>query len=229
MLLFFTVTPLYPLSKRFTNWPQAVLGMSTVKYTKLLRAPSLTVSRSKLRLVYPSGLVRSRPNSTLDRRRAALLSHVLVSASSSRLADRADHFTISWTIHYDTIYASPDKKYDEKIGVHSTARLFGSYIRPILSISCVGFVTSLAYAGYVNHQGPIYYIVDVAFTAVVLLWQLVMTEDFEKDGSSLYRVCVIIPAQSRNAQCNSSLQANGLIGYATVIGLLADYVYKVVI
>ena len=179
--------------------------------------------------MYPSGLVRSRPNDTLVCRRAALLSHVLVGTSASSLADRADHFITSWTIHYDTIYASPDKKYDEKIGVHSTARLFGSYIRSILSIFCVGFVTSLAYAGYVNHQGPIYYIADVAFTAVVLLWQLVMTKDFEKDGSSLYRVCVIFSARLRNAHCKFSLQANGLIGYATVIGLLADYVYKVLL
>ena len=178
-------------------------------------------------MVRSSGLVRSRPNGGLVDRWPALLGHVLVSTTGSRLASRADQPSLSWTIHYDTIYASPDKKYDEKIGVHSTTRLFGNYIRPILSIFCVGFVASLAYAGYVNRQGPIYFVVDVAFTALVLISQLVMTQDFEKDGSRLYRVRAS-PYTTRppNAYFDSHSQANGLIGYATVTGLFADYVYK---
>lgn len=186
VVLFFTVTPLYPLSKRLTNWPQAVLGTVIELFH---RTSSLMFHRGKLCLVRLVRLVRGRSNIRLASYRAALLGDVLVSTSNLRLADRADYFAFSWTVHYDTIYASPDKKYDEKIGVHSTARLFGDYIRPILFVFCAGFVASLAYAGYVNQQGPIYYVVDVAFTASVLLWQLVMTGDFEKDGSRLYRVC----------------------------------------
>ena len=96
----------------------------------------------------------------------------------------------SWAIYFDTVYACPDKKYDKQIGVHSTALLFGDYIRPILSVFCTGFIACLAYAGHVNKQGPLYYAISVGSAALGLLWQLVTTVDFEKDGTKLFRVCV---------------------------------------
>lgn len=37
-----------------------------------------------------------------------------------------------WTVAYDTYYAMVDQNDDEKIGVKSTARLFGRYARPII-------------------------------------------------------------------------------------------------
>lgn len=37
-----------------------------------------------------------------------------------------------WTVAYDTYYAMVDQPDDEKIGVKSTARLFGAYARPII-------------------------------------------------------------------------------------------------
>lgn len=91
----------------------------------------------------------------------------------------------------DTIYACPDKPYDKQIGVYSTALLFGDHIRPLLSVFAMGFVASLAYAGHVNGQGPTYFIVSVGVPATRLLWQLMTTTDFEKDGTKLFKVRVV--------------------------------------
>ena len=41
---------------------------------------------------------------------------------------------LAWTVAYDTQYAITDREYDLKIGVKSTAILFGQYDIPIISI-----------------------------------------------------------------------------------------------
>ncbi|KAI0734750.1 UbiA prenyltransferase [Fomitopsis betulina] len=116
----------------------------------------------------------------------------------------------SWTIYIDTLYACPDKPYDKEIGVYSAALLFGPYIRPLLSVFAASFVAGFAYAGYLNEQGPVYYIVSVGLTAANLAWQLVTTTDFEKEGTKLFK-------------------ANAAMGYIAVGGFFADYVVKVIL
>ena len=59
------------------------------------------------------------------------------------------------------------------------------------SVFAMGFVASLAYAGHVNRQGPTYFIVSVGVPATRLLWQLMTTTDFEKDGTKLFKVRVV--------------------------------------
>ncbi|KAH7917710.1 hypothetical protein BV22DRAFT_991490, partial [Leucogyrophana mollusca] len=55
--------------------------------------------------------------------------------------------SVCWTVVFDTIYACQDRKEDAKLGVGSTAVLFGNQLRPILAIFATVFVASLAYAG----------------------------------------------------------------------------------
>ena len=78
----------------------------------------------------------------------------------------------------DTVYACQDIKDDVKMGVRSTAILFGSWIRPLLVLCGLMFVTMLAIAGYLNGQGPSYFIVSVGGTALHLFWQY-MTVDLD--------------------------------------------------
>jgi 4-hydroxybenzoate polyprenyltransferase len=78
----------------------------------------------------------------------------------------------------DTVYACQDIKDDVKMGVRSTAILFGSWIRPLLVLCGLMFVTMLAIAGYLNGQGPAYFIVSVGGTVIHLLWQY-MTVDLD--------------------------------------------------
>jgi len=110
-----------------------------------------------------------------------------------------------WTMLYDTIYACQDKKDDVKMGVRSTALLFGSWIRPLL-ISCgIIFVTMLAAAGILNKQGPVYFIVAVGGTAAHLVWQF-MTVDLE------------VPAS-----CWTNFNRNGQLGWVIWGGMALDY------
>ena len=71
----------------------------------------------------------------------------------------------------DTVYACQDIKDDVKMGVRSTAILFGSWIRPLLVLCGLMFVTMLAIAGYLNGQGTAYFTVSVGGTALHLFWQ----------------------------------------------------------
>ncbi|PCH36425.1 hypothetical protein WOLCODRAFT_140414 [Wolfiporia cocos MD-104 SS10] len=142
-----TFETIYPLSKRFTHWPQAWLSFDC--------AWGLPVAWVAV-------------NDSIDWR--------LVSALVVGIA--------YWTIHFDTIYVCPDKKDDIHAGVHSCALLFGDYIRPILSFFASIFVLSLAYAGYENQQGPLYFTVTVAGTAAHMFWQLTRP-NLEKEGTKI--------------------------------------------
>ena len=96
-------------------------------------------------------------------------------------------FQYSWTIHFDTIYGLQDKEDDLKAGVYSCALLFGSYVRPILSFFAAFFVGTLAYAGYLNHQGVFYYVISVGCTALHVVWQLA-TPDLVANGGKIWKV-----------------------------------------
>ena len=84
---------------------------------------------------------------------------------------------IYWTLAYDTIYAhqvrstlsfstfygshstpySQDKHDDARVGIRSTARLFGQHSRLIISLFSVAMIGLLVYAGVKNDQGAPYY------------------------------------------------------------------------
>ncbi|KAF5382003.1 hypothetical protein D9615_004344 [Tricholomella constricta] len=113
--------------------------------------------------------------------------------------------TLCWTIFYDTIYACQDRKDDMKAGVKSTALLFGSYVKEILSVFGAMFVITLAYAGQAVQLGPEFFVISVGGCTVHLIWQLV-TLDVE------------IPKN-----CGRRFVANGDLGYIIVTGMLVDW------
>lgn len=110
-----------------------------------------------------------------------------------------------WTMLYDTIYACQDIKDDVKMGVRSTAILFGEWIRPLLMLCGVGFVSMLGLAGYLNKQGPAYFIVSVGGAALHVIWQF-LTVDLE------------VPAS-----CWRNFNRNGQLGWIVWGGLFVDY------
>ncbi|KAG6908994.1 hypothetical protein DXG01_002483 [Tephrocybe rancida] len=169
----FPLHGLYPIMKRFTNWPQAWLG-----------------------LAMNWGFV---------------VAWVYLVPEDATYLVPASFFagTIAWTIVYDTIYACQDRLDDIKAGNHSTAVLFGDYVRPILSLFATAFVAAIAYAGVLNHHGPIYYLVTVGGTAVHLLWQLITLKPE-------------VPAD-----CWQKFKANGDLGWIVFLGISADYFFKI--
>jgi 4-hydroxybenzoate polyprenyltransferase len=92
----------YPLMKRITYWPQAVLGltfnwgalMGWTAMTGDIGLPALTLYGLPALALYAGG--------------------------------------IAWTLHYDTIYAHQDKEDDALVGVKSTALKLGTQTKPWL-------------------------------------------------------------------------------------------------
>ncbi|GJJ14341.1 hypothetical protein Clacol_008605 [Clathrus columnatus] len=90
--------------------------------------------------------------------------------------------TWCWCMHYDTIYGMMDKKDDARVGIKSTALLFGSSARPILAAFALGFLAALYLCGLNLGASNIYYSLAVGGSALHLTWQLV-TVDFDSNPS----------------------------------------------
>ncbi|KAF8625853.1 hypothetical protein AX17_006749 [Amanita inopinata Kibby_2008] len=114
-----------------------------------------------------------------------------------------------WTMVYDTIYACQDIRDDVKMGIRSTAILFGTWIRPLLMACAIVFVAMLGVAGYVNGQGVAYYALSVGGTAAHLTWQF-LTVDLEVPSS-----------------CWRNFNRNGQLGWVVWSGLMFDYLFMI--
>ncbi|KAF9219193.1 UbiA prenyltransferase [Gyrodon lividus] len=164
----FPLHALYPLMKRWTNWPQAWLGLA-MNWGIFVGWASMAEMHgySTVTVLYVG--------------------------------------TWAWTIVYDTIYASQDKRDDVKAGVGSLALFFGSWVRPALSVFALIFVASLTYTGIVNHQSALYFVVSVGGAGLHLLWQLT-TVDFDNP-----------------ADCEEKFKSNGTVGFIVWLGILLNY------
>jgi 4-hydroxybenzoate polyprenyltransferase len=78
---------------------------------------------------------------------------------------------ILWTIGYDTIYAHQDKADDVRVGVKSTALLFGARTRVALAAFYAGAIALLAAAGLAAHIGWVFF-AGLALAALHLAWQV---------------------------------------------------------
>ncbi|TFY60194.1 hypothetical protein EVG20_g7505 [Dentipellis fragilis] len=112
---------------------------------------------------------------------------------------------VSWTIFYDTIYACQDRKDDVKAGVKSTALLFGTWVRPILSCFALVFLASLVYAGFCNGKGLPFYLVSCGGALAHIGWQLATWD----------------PNDPKD--CGAKFKSNGDMGYVIWGGLLLDF------
>ncbi|KAI0306960.1 UbiA prenyltransferase family-domain-containing protein [Multifurca ochricompacta] len=111
----------YPLMKRVTYWPQAVLGLA-FNWGALLgwSAVSGAVHWPVAIPLYAGGVL--------------------------------------WTLVYDSIYAHQDKADDVRVGIRSTALLFGEHTRSILATFSLSSIGCIALAGYLNAQGAPFFI-----------------------------------------------------------------------
>lgn len=66
--------------------------------------------------------------------------------------------SVLWTMAYDTMYAMVDRKDDLKIGVKSTAILFGKYDKLIIGILQACTIGLLFFVGVYLQMGSLYYI-----------------------------------------------------------------------
>ncbi|KAI0760061.1 UbiA prenyltransferase [Fomes fomentarius] len=113
---------------------------------------------------------------------------------------------VCWTIVYDTIYACQDREDDRKVGVKSTALLFGEHVREILGVMVAILLACLIYSGFALGQGIGFATLSVGGTFLHTTWQLATWEEANlKDHRAKF-------------------ESNGLVGVAIWLGLLYDYV-----
>jgi 4-hydroxybenzoate polyprenyltransferase len=101
-----------------------------------------------------------------------------------------------------------DKVDDVTAKVKSTALLFASQSKPILSGFSATFVSLLALAGYLNSQGLPFYCVGVLGSAVHLFWQI-KTVDLDS-----------------REDCWAKFKSNRDLGAIVWSGIAADYASK---
>ena len=111
---------------------------------------------------------------------------------------------VCWTVAYDTMYAMVDRDDDIKIGVKSTAILFGRFDRHIIFILNALFIALVAYIGVINQLNMAFWVGLLIATALLVYQQ------------------VLILKRDRDA-CFKAFLNNHYVGMAIFIGLLLSY------
>ncbi len=123
----------YPLCKRFTHWPQAVLGAA-----------------------FNWGMLMAW---------AEVAGHVPLGAGIMWIG------AIAWQIGYDTVYAYVDVKDDRRLGLKSTAILFGARGKLYIGLFYALTVACWSLGGWLLHMSPAYAI-GMLVVAAHLAWQV---------------------------------------------------------
>ncbi|MCH1918094.1 4-hydroxybenzoate octaprenyltransferase [Shewanella sp. A3A] len=76
-----------------------------------------------------------------------------------------------WTVAYDTMYAMVDREDDLKIGIKSTAILFGKYDRQIIGLFQIAALACFMTAGFIAERGALYAVGLVVFIGFGLYQQ----------------------------------------------------------
>lgn len=112
--------------------------------------------------------------------------------------------TIVWAVIYDTMYAMVDREDDLKVGVKSTAILFGDADRLIIGLLQVVMFTGLVMLGQQMGMGFSYYL-GVVFAAGYALWHQ-----------------WLIHARVPHA-CFKAFLSNNRLGMVIFVGLVLEY------
>ena len=111
---------------------------------------------------------------------------------------------VLWTVAYDTFYAIVDREDDLKIGVKSTAILFGDMDIPITCTLQVMVIVALVMTGVNFGRGSLYF-AGVATAALLFMHQQYMARHRDRE------------------QCFKAFLQNNRVGVVIFIGLLLDY------
>lgn len=125
------------------------------------------------------------------------------SGEITRLAWLLFTANVLWTVAYDTFYAMVDRDDDLKIGVKSTAILFGDGDRAIIAVLQSMVVLILILVGRQADLGSIYYL-GVITMACLFVFQQHLARFRERDG------------------CFKAFLNNNWAGFAVFLGLLID-------
>ena len=111
---------------------------------------------------------------------------------------------IIWAVIYDTFYAMSDRKDDLKIGIKSTAILFGRHDLLIIFGSQLLMIISLIYIGKIAELGYLFYI-SIGVATIFMMYQQWLARDRVRQN------------------CFAAFMNNNYVGMTIFIGISADY------
>ena len=111
---------------------------------------------------------------------------------------------ILWSVIYDTQYAMVDREDDLKVGVKSTAILFGERDRQIIGYLQLALLALLVLIGLLSSRGAIYYL-GLFIAAWLALYQQYLIRD------------------RKSEDCFKAFLNNNAFGLAVFCGLLVDF------
>lgn len=114
---------------------------------------------------------------------------------------------VLWTVAYDTLYAMVDRDDDVRIGIKSTAILFGEADRVVIAVLQALVVLILILVGQQAELGVFYYLGLVAM-ACLFVFQQHLARYRERDG------------------CFKAFLNNNWAGFAVFTGLLVDLMVR---
>ena len=112
--------------------------------------------------------------------------------------------TVLWTVAYDTMYAMVDRDDDLRIGVKSTAILFGDADKVIVGVLQISTLATLAIVGTHADLGWLYYLGLLA-AGGLFIYQQILIKDRDRDA------------------CFKAFLNNHYAGLLIFIGLAAHY------
>jgi 4-hydroxybenzoate polyprenyltransferase len=156
----------YPFMKRYTHWPQLVLGMAFSWAIPMAFAAQ----------------TNSLP----------IVAWITFAAA------------VIMTVAYDTYYAMVDREDDLKIGIKSTAVLFGSWDRKIIGAMQATVLALLLWVGALQELSLWYYL-GLAIMAILFVYQAWITRSRTRDA------------------CFKAFLNNHLASLAVWLGLVVEY------
>jgi len=111
---------------------------------------------------------------------------------------------ILWAVAYDTLYAMVDRDDDVKIGIKSTAILFGRHDKLIVGILQMMVLVLMSAVGWLNGLGWAFY-ASIAVAGVLFIWQQKMIVHRDRDA------------------CFKAFLNNNYVGLALFVGLAVSY------
>jgi 4-hydroxybenzoate polyprenyltransferase len=112
---------------------------------------------------------------------------------------------VCWVLAYDTMYAMVDYDDDIKIGIKSTAVLFGKYNALWIGIFQLIFLSLMFYLGRVYQLGLPYFIA-LGLTAALAIYQQKLIASWQRD------------------LCFKAFLNNNMLGFIVFVGVLLSYI-----
>lgn len=156
----------YPFMKRYTHWPQVVLGAAFSWAIPMAFAAQLGELPTAMWLLYCGNLL--------------------------------------WTMVFDTQYAMVDREDDIKVGIKSTAILFGKADRLILAVLQLLCLLALALAGLRFGLGP-YYFLSLLVVALLFGYHQYLIRNREREA------------------CFRAFRHNNWVGLVIFLGIVLHY------